>query len=92
MESAKEIAQHLVEKKLAACCNILPQVTSVYSWQGKIEQAHEHLLLIKTQLDNFKNLEEVILERHPYELPEIISLDITAGSQKYLDWISENVG
>jgi len=91
MQSAKEIAQYLVEEKLAACCNILPEITSVYSWQGTIEQASEHVLLIKTQSNNFKKLEAAILKRHPYELPEIIGIDITKGSQKYLDWISENV-
>ena len=91
MECANKIAHFLIKEKLAACCNILPKITSVYSWQGKVEQDNEHLLIIKTKSNNFKNLEDAITKLHPYDLPEIISVDITAGSKKYLDWISENV-
>ena len=92
MECASKIAQSLVEKKLAACCNIVPGLTSVYTWKGKTEQADEHLLVIKTKSDKFKTVEDVIYKLHPYEVPEIIALDITAGSENYLKWISENVG
>ena len=91
MEYASKIAQSLVEKKLAACCNILPGITSVYTWKGNTEQDNEHLLIIKTKSEKFKTIEDVIKKLHPYEVPEIIALDITAGSENYLKWISENV-
>jgi len=91
MECAKNIAHFLVTEKYAACCNILPQVTSVFSWKGKIEEENEHLLIIKSNLDNFKNIEDAIIKLHPYDVPEIISIDISTGFNKYLKWLSENV-
>ena len=91
MDCAKQIAHFLLKEKLAACCNIMPKITSVYVWQGKIEQDDEYLIFIKTKLNNYKKLEDAITKLHPYDVPEIISVDITAGSNKYLNWISENV-
>jgi periplasmic divalent cation tolerance protein len=91
LECAKNIAHFLVTERYAACCNILPQVTSIFTWQGKIEEESEHLLIIKSNSDNFKNIEEVIIKQHPYDLPEIISIDISSGSDRYLEWLSENV-
>ena len=91
MECAGKIANFLVEKKLAACCNILPGLTSVYAWQGKIQRDNEHLLFIKSSKDLYEKLEAAILAQHPYDVPEIISVDISAGSKKYLDWISESI-
>lgn len=85
--SAEHIARQLVESKLAACINILPSVTSVYQWQGKLETASEHLLLIKTRTDRFQALESRIKALHPYELPEIIAVSIDRALPDYLEWI-----
>jgi periplasmic divalent cation tolerance protein len=86
--TAKELAHLLVSKKLAACVNILPGVTSVYSWEGRIESEQEHLLLIKSSKANYSNIEITLFKHHPYEVPEIIALPIERGLPEYLDWIS----
>ena len=89
-EEARKIAHALVEHRLAACVNILPQVGSIYRWQGKIETAEEWLLLIKTQAELFDRVCDAVKELHSYDLPECVMLEVTAGSQEYLDWIAEN--
>ncbi|HEX21958.1 MAG TPA: divalent-cation tolerance protein CutA [Chromatiales bacterium] len=89
--SAQSIANTLVDKGLAACVNILPGVYSVYRWEGKRENAQEHLLTIKTLHSAYETLEQAIVEMHPYELPEIIAVPITHGLAGYLAWIDENV-
>lgn len=86
--SAQALAVQLVERKLAACVNILPAVQSVYRWQGVVEQASEATLLIKTTAAGYAELETVIKAAHPYALPEIIALPIVAGLPAYLDWIT----
>ena len=88
--SAQTIAEHLIDQGLAACVNILPGITSIYSWQGKRESAQELLLVIKTTKDVYGALEKAIIGLHPYELPEIIAVDIENGNAGYLNWISEN--
>ena len=88
---AKEVAKILVSNKLAACINILPKMTSIYQWQGKLEQGEEHLLLIKTEQHRVAELQSAIREAHPYELPEIISVPITSGLAPYLGWVTENL-
>ena len=87
--TAQNIAEQLVDKRLAACINILPGVTSIYQWQGKRETAQEHLLLIKTTDEVYETLEQAITELHPYELPEVVAVSITRGLEPYLNWISE---
>lgn len=89
--SANQIAQHLVQEKLAACVNILPGLTSVYSWQGKVESSTEVQLIIKTEAKKFDALSEQINQLHPYDVPEIIALNIQQGDSNYLNWISESL-
>ncbi|MFH0931321.1 MAG: divalent-cation tolerance protein CutA [Candidatus Zixiibacteriota bacterium] len=86
-EEAKKIAQSLVEKRLAACVNIIKDVQSVFRWKGKISDEKELLLIIKTRKKLYKNVEEVIKTLHAYEVPEIIALPIISGSKDYLYWI-----
>ncbi len=84
---AEMIANELICKQLVACVNIMPGLTSVYQWQGKIETAQEHLLMIKSQQQRFAAIENAIKAIHPYQLPEIIAVAIEQGSPEYLNWI-----
>ncbi len=86
-KTADTIARRLVTDKLAACVNILPGLTSIYEWQGEIETAQENLLLIKSHRYRFVEIESAIKQTHPYQLPEIIAVDIERGSSDYLKWI-----
>src|SRR3954451_23030567 len=90
-EEAQKIARALVEKRLAACVNIVPQVESVYCWQGKVEESQEFLLLIKTFGTTFDRVCATIKELHSYEMPECISFSIENGSLACLKWIDESV-
>lgn len=88
---AERLAQALVESELAACVQVLPQITSIYRWQGKIEQAGEVLLLIKTTRAAYSELEAAIKQNHSYQTPEIIALPVEAGSTDYLGWMTTSV-
>jgi periplasmic divalent cation tolerance protein len=88
---ARTIANALVERKLAACANILPRIQSIYRWQGKVEESEEYLLLVKTTEDQFAKLREAIAELHSYEIPECIALPISDGSEAYLKWIDSSL-
>jgi periplasmic divalent cation tolerance protein len=88
---AEKIARALVEHRLAACVNILPQIRSIYRWQGKVEDAAEILLVIKTTAAQFPAVRDAIRELHSYDVPECICLAITDGSPDYLNWLVENV-
>ncbi|XP_010903778.1 protein CutA homolog [Esox lucius] len=88
---AKELARGIVEKKLAACVNIVPQITSVYEWQGKIEEDSEVLLMIKTRSSKVSALAEYVRSKHPYEVAEVISLPIDQGNPPYLKWLGDTV-
>ncbi len=90
-KEAHRIAHVLVERRLAACVNIVPQVTSIYRWQGKLEEAREWLLVVKTTAAAFSQVRQAIGEIHSYELPECICLTIEDGSPAYLQWIAESV-
>lgn len=91
-EEARKIAHALVERRLAACVNIVPHVESIYRWQGKVETAEESLLLIKTQAELFDRVSNAVKELHSYDLPECLMLEVAAGSPEYLDWIAKNTG
>ena len=88
---AKRIAEMLVERRLAACVNIIPRIHSVYRWEGKVESAEEYLLIAKTTKDKETRLQGVIRELHSYELPECISIPIEGGSAEYLKWLEDSI-
>jgi periplasmic divalent cation tolerance protein len=90
-DEARRIGRALVERLLAACVNIVPQVGSIYRWEGEIEEAEEWLLIVKTTREAFERLREAILELHSYELPECIAISIDQGSVEYLSWIGQSV-
>jgi periplasmic divalent cation tolerance protein len=84
---ALKIARALIERKLAACVNILAECTSVYRWQGKLETATEVPLLIKTRAAIYDDVEAAIKSLHPYELPEIVAVSVARGLPEYLEWV-----
>ncbi|MCV6636885.1 divalent-cation tolerance protein CutA [Candidatus Albibeggiatoa sp. nov. NOAA] len=87
LNTAQDIAKVLLEKHLAACINIVPQIQSMYEWKGEIVTDTELLLIIKTQAKHYASIEKLLMELHPYEVPELIALPINAGLPSYLDWI-----
>src|SRR5579864_6938891 len=89
-DEARRIAEALVERKLAACVNIITKVVSIYRWKGKVEEAEEWMLLIKTA-SGFEPVRDAILEMHSYELPECMSISIEDGSPDYLRWLADSV-
>jgi periplasmic divalent cation tolerance protein len=89
-QEARKIANTLVERRLAACVNILPQIESVYRWKGEIDSAIEWLLIIKTSAGKFAALRDAIIELHSYEIPECIVLQVEDGSLPYLQWLDES--
>jgi periplasmic divalent cation tolerance protein len=90
-DDAERIARSLVESGLAACVNLVPGVVSFYRWKGKLERDAEVLLVIKTTGERFEDLKAALLAQHPYELPEVVALPISAGHEPYLDWLAGNV-
>lgn len=90
-EEARRLAKELVERRLAACVNIVPNINSIYWWKEKVEESQEFLLLMKTAESAVPKLRDAIQELHSYEVPECIVLPIEDGSEKYLNWIEESV-
>lgn len=90
LEQARQIGAALVERQVAACVNLLPGVESIYRWEGKIERAGEVLAVMKTT--RYADLEAVIRELHPYEVPEILALEVAGGLPGYLHWLAESCG
>ncbi|MDQ3635481.1 MAG: divalent-cation tolerance protein CutA [Acidobacteriota bacterium] len=88
-EEAENLARKIVESKLAACVQVLPEMKSFYFWEGEVQSDSEHLLLIKTLEENFKNLEEFIKVNHSYDVPEIVAVSSEKVSDDYLKWIKD---
>ncbi|HIE54282.1 MAG TPA: divalent-cation tolerance protein CutA [Chromatiaceae bacterium] len=90
-ERAKEIAEALVEKGVAACVNVTPSIQSVYRWQGKLQWDEEALLVIKSNRNAWTSLERALRQLHPYEVPEIVALPVEQVSNNYLNWVEGNL-
>ena len=86
-EKAREIAEALIEKRLAGCVQISGTITSLYRWQGRIMEDQEWLLIVKSDREHFIKLENEVKSIHPYEVPEILALPIAEGNNSYLNWL-----
>jgi periplasmic divalent cation tolerance protein len=91
-EKAAELARILVGEGLAACVNVVPGVRSIYRWQGEIHDDAEVLCVIKTRRDRLEALRARLVALHPYEVPELVALDVTGGHAPYLAWLDEACG
>jgi periplasmic divalent cation tolerance protein len=91
-EDADRLARALVERRLAACVNVVPGVVSHYRWKGELQRDEERLLVIKTRSERIEALREALRELHPYELPELVAFEISEGSPDYLKWLDAEVG
>jgi periplasmic divalent cation tolerance protein len=91
LEEARRIAQELIGRRLAACVNIVPQIESIYRWQGEVETATEWLLIIKTTADGFERVRDTLGKLHSYDVPECVEIAIEDGSAAYLEWIGSSV-
>lgn len=89
-QGARQLAQTLLERRLAACINILPAMASLYTWQGRVTAGEEHQLFIKTTAARYDALQQAITERHPYAVAELIAVPIVQGLPAYLQWIDES--
>ena len=89
---ARQLARGLLERRLAACINIVPGLESHYWWEGKIERGPEVLMVIKTSKQQLKELERALTEEHPYETPEFLAIAVESGSERYLKWLLDSVG
>jgi periplasmic divalent cation tolerance protein len=93
LEEARKIARDVVEKHLAACVNIVTHaVESFYTWEGKLEDSSEYLLIMKTSEERLAELQKEVLALHSYDTPEFVVLPIVAGSEAYLKWVGESCG
>jgi periplasmic divalent cation tolerance protein len=90
-DEARKIARALVERLLAACVNIVPQVGSIYRWEAEVEEAEEWLLIVKTTRTAFERVRDAIKELHSYDVPECVCISIEEGSLEYLSWIGQSV-
>jgi len=89
LKTARMLAATALKARLIACANLVPKIESHYWWQGKIESGTEVLLVLKTQKSKLMALEKLVLARHPYDTPEFLVLPLSAGNQKYLDWLAK---
>jgi periplasmic divalent cation tolerance protein len=90
-EDAERIARALVERRLAACVNVVSGVVSVYRWKGEVCRDEERLLVVKTRRERLEALREALVGMHPYEVPELVALPVEAGHAPYLAWLDECV-
>jgi periplasmic divalent cation tolerance protein len=90
-DRASDLARVLVEERLAGCVNIVPQMTTVYRWQGDVVVDGEALLIIKTEDDQYEALERRVAELHPYDVPEIVALPVGRALPSYLSWLQDSV-
>ena len=90
-EDADRIAGALVERRLAACVNVVPGVVSVYRWKGAVQREGELLLVVKTRSEKLEALKEVLTELHPYDVPELLALPVADGLAPYLAWLDDAV-
>jgi len=88
-QQAEELIKALLQDRLIACGQCLPKMSSYYRWQGEMSRDDEYLILLKTQKHHYQAAEQLIKEQHPYEVPEIIAMDIVNGNQDYLTWIKD---
>jgi periplasmic divalent cation tolerance protein len=89
-ENAHRTARDAVEQQYAACANLVASVKSIYRWHDRVEQAEETLVLFKTSANRYPDLEAFLVRSHPYEVPEIIALPLSAGSAAYIQWVIDN--
>jgi periplasmic divalent cation tolerance protein len=85
---AADLARALVEARLAACGTVLPGARSIYRWEGKVQDEAEALLVLKTTRGRFEALRDEVVQRHPYEVPEVVALSVDAGNERYLAWVA----
>lgn len=85
---ARKLANSTLKGRLVACANLIPKIESHYWWEGKLESSSEVLIVFKTTLEKVPDLEKCVLQNHPYDTPEIITLPLASGTEKYLAWIS----
>lgn len=90
-EDAEFIARELVERRLAACVNVLPPMTSIYRWRGDVERTEEVLMVVKTTEDRFEAVRDALVKGHSYDVPEVLALEVRAGHAPYLAWLDESV-
>ena len=90
-DEALQISRALVERRLAACVNLVGPIESIYRWKGEVESAQEVLMLIKTESARFEEVRDAIKQLHSYEVPEVVEVSVENGSADYLKWMSESV-
>jgi periplasmic divalent cation tolerance protein len=90
--SAESMARALVEERLAACVNVIPGLVSVYRWEGEVQRDQEALMILKTTESRMAALRERVIQLHPYEVPEVLVLNVVDGHEAYLGWVREAVG
>ena len=88
-ECARQIGTALIEKQLAACVNIIPKIESIYQWEGKICVEEEVMAMVRTTASRYKQLEEYVVNNHPYDTPEVIAVPLSNGSEPYLNWVQD---
>jgi len=88
LKTARALAKAALSERLIACANLVPKIESHYWWRGKIESSAEVLLVLKTQKSKLAALEKLVLAKHPYDTPEFLVLPLSAGNEKYLDWLA----